>query len=78
MLTFLKWYVLPALGIVCILTSWQGICAHPNCYERDDVNCSAGIYIVDTPTHYITPPRNRESRKSLVPNTPPPDHTFLF
>ena len=54
MLTSLKWYVLPALGIVCILTSWQGICAHPNCYERDDVNCSAGIYIVEPATQDVT------------------------
>jgi len=54
MLTSLKWYVLPVLGIVCILTSWQGICAYPDGYERDNLTCSAGISIVEPATQVVT------------------------
>ncbi len=44
----------PALGIVCILTCWQGIYAHPGGYERNDVTCSAGISIVEPETQVVT------------------------
>ena len=54
MFTPLKWYIFPALVIVCILTSWQGICAHPGGYEHSDVTGSAGISIVQPVTQVVT------------------------
>lgn len=54
MLTSLKWYLLPALGIACILTSWQGICAHPGGDAGSHVTCRAGISIVEPTTQVVT------------------------
>ena len=50
----LKWHILSALSIVCILTSWQGICAHPGGHERNDATHSAGIPIVEPATQVVT------------------------
>jgi subtilisin family serine protease len=51
---YLKRYILPALGIVCILTSWQGISTHSGGYQCNDVTCSDGMSIVEPETQIVT------------------------
>ena len=50
----LKWYILPALTIVAILTGWQGICAYPGGYVNNNVTGSAGISRVEPLTQAVT------------------------
>jgi len=50
----LKWYLFPALAIVCILTGWQGIFAYPGGTERDYLTSRTGISVVESMTPVVT------------------------
>lgn len=48
----LRWYLYPILIIVCILTSWQGVCAYPDSSQNDTASGST-VAIIQPATTFV-------------------------